>query len=351
MIIITAVVTLLLALYFFANDISVVQSQTVSSSQPSKHQISNMPTKHSDLMTTSKHTNHSAQANTQLVAPPTTVSPIDRIRAIQERTQLQESILKDHETFNRYPEGNAAIVDAEHDPVLQRYDVDERTTMSSDKSKGLTIWSDKKFYLKTETVKIFAYIQDSEGNKLSSQFAAQLIDTQQRSLAKVEFKTTGNNTYEANINLADFSSSQLNPGIYKVHINSKEHEITDAITFTLSQPDIELTGEFKEHINSEGKLVFEVQVQVGSSNQYYIQGSLYSATQVSIGVSQDSLKLDAGRHWVALSYSGLMIKDSGESGPYVLKNLSLAKVTIPMMRTPLLQPGFTTDSYGLDEFK
>jgi hypothetical protein len=289
-------------------------------------------------------------ANQNTNSTGSTASAIERIRAIQERTQLQDSLLQDHEDFNRYPEGTAASPDAEHDPVMQRYDIDERTTMNEDNNKGLTIWRDKKFYLNTDTVNIYAFVQDDEGNKLRTNFNAQLLGNQQRKIANLEFNTAGDNTYQTSLNLADFQSAQLSPGIYKVLINSPEHELTDALTFTLTQPDIELTGEFKEYIDSEGQLIIEVQVLVGASSQYYIQGSLYSSTSVPIGVSQASTQLNTGLHWLALNYSGLMIKDAGEAGPYVLKNVSLAKVTIPMMRTPLLQPGFTTESYGLDEF-
>jgi hypothetical protein len=81
-----------------------------------------------------------------------------------------------------------------------------------------------------------------------------------------------------------------------------------------------------------------------------MQGSLYSETQVAIGVAQLSTQLTPGLHWLTLSFSGLMIKDAQENGPYVLKHVSLAKVTIPMMRTPLIEPAFSTNSYRLDEF-
>ncbi|MGR6871553.1 DUF4785 family immunoglobulin-like domain-containing protein [Pseudomonas sp. HK3] len=300
------------------------------------------------------------QNQTQKLSPPlqaqvpqtsSIASTIARIKEQQERTQLQDSLISDHEQFKRYPEGNAAIPDVDHDPVLQRYEVDERTTMNEDKSMGLTIWSDKKFYLKTDTVTVFAFVQNNEGKKLSTNFNAELLDIRQQKIAKLAFTSTGDNTYQTSINLADFSSTQLSAGIYKVLINDPKHKLIDAVTFTLTQPDIELTGEFKERIDNDGQLIIEVQVLIGSSSQYYVQASLYSATEVPIGVTQTSIQLSAGLHWLPLSFAGVMIKDAGENGPYVLKNVSLAKVTIPMMRAPLVEPGFTTQSYGLDEFK
>lgn len=279
------------------------------------------------------------------------LSPIERIRAIQQQTQLHKSVLKDHETFSRYPEGHNAISDAQHDPVLQRYQVDERTTLSEDKSKGLTIWADKKFYLHNDTVTVMAYIQDNEGKYLTSDFNGQLLDGQQHVISPITFTPLGNGQYQSQIALGDFSTTAMPAGIYKILIQSPQHQLIDGITFTLTQPDIELTGEYKEHIDDSGQLVIQAQVLVASANPYYVQASLYSETGTAIGVTQSSQTLNAGLHWLPLNFSGVMIKDAGEDGPYVLKNVSLAKVTIPMMRTLLLQPGFTTDSYRLSEFR
>jgi len=346
-----AISAVLITAYFVKNDISLIESHT---------QLTPVKSLTADAVAPANHLKNIA---TQTVAPakPTPQAPksearsiadtIARFKANQDRTQLKDSLINDHENFKRYPEGNAAIADAKRDPILQRYEVDERTTMNEDKSAGLTIWSDKKFYLKDDTVNIYGFVQNNEGIKLSTQFDAQLLGTQGQPIKKLTFTENTNYTYQTSIALSEFSPSQLNSGIYKVLINNAAHNITDAITFTLTQPDIELTGEYKEHIDSNGELIIEAQVLAASASQFYIQGSLYSSTQVPIGVTQSSTQLDPGLHWLPLKFAGLMIKDAGESGPYVLKNVSLAKVTIPMMRTPLLQPGFTTDSYALDEFK
>ena len=45
-----------------------------------------------------------------------------------------------------------------------------------------------------------------------------------------------------------------------------------------------------------------------------------------------------------------MIQDAQENGPYVLQQVSLAKVTMPMQRAPLLENQYTTSSYRLEEF-
>jgi hypothetical protein len=71
---------------------------------------------------------------------------------------------------------------------------------------------------------------------------------------------------------------------------------------------------------------------------------------LSIGSTQVAIELMPGKHWVALPFDGRMIRDVGESGPFMLKNLSLAKVSLPMQRAPMLQPEYFTKDYALDQF-
>ncbi|GLQ31549.1 DUF4785 family immunoglobulin-like domain-containing protein [Litoribrevibacter albus] len=291
-----------------------------------------------------------ATAKTEKKKPEESLSPIDRIKALTEKSDLQLALLDDHDNYTRYPPENRRFTSPNQDPITQRYAPDERTTLSEDKNFGLTIWSDKKYYLNTDQVNIFAYVTDGEGKKIKANFSADIEAFRQR-IGKLELADEDQDfTYQATINLADSSSSISEPGIYKVVIQDEAHEILDALTFTLSQPDIELTGEYRDKITSKGDLLIEAEVKVAQTNKFYIQASLYSSTNVPVGVTQQTKELSSGTHWIPLEFAGLMVRDSQESGPYVLQQLSLAKVTMPMQRAPVEQPGYQTDAYALDEF-
>ena len=278
-------------------------------------------------------------------------SSIDRLRLASNKTDLQEKAINEYDKFKRYPPQNSAIESIQQDPITQRYDVDERTTMNDDSSMGLTIWSDEKYYVADNSVAMYAYLQDAQGQKIKGNFSARLLGSQSNTLAEFNLQDKDNDQiYEASLELNASHTENFTPGIYKVIIEESNSDIKDAITFTLSRPDIRLTGEFKDQVNNEGGLLIEAQVEVTQENQYYIQASLYSATQVPVGITQLKQTLTTGKHWVALNFAGLMIQDSQESGPYVLQQVSLAKVTMPMQRAPLIEPDFQTDSYGLDEF-
>mgnify|MGYP000314730177 CR=1 FL=1 len=288
-------------------------------------------------------------ATTPLLA--SQLSPIERIRQISDKNGLQQALVNEHDNFKRYPPQNNRIEQAQQDPISQRYAVDERSTQNEDNTFGITIWSDEKFYLANSTVTVFAFLQDANGQKMDGAFSAQLLDTQHQKIMDLNLQDENNDQiYQANIDLASVKEMKGQTGIYKVVIANSQHQITDALTFTLSKPDISLTGNYHDNITGDGSLLIEAEVEVTSQNRFYVQASLYSATNVPIGITEFAGDLTPGKHWVPLTYAGLMIQDAQESGPYVLEQVSVAKVTMPMQRAPLFKPDYQTESYALDEF-
>lgn len=278
-------------------------------------------------------------------------SPIERFRNQTDKSDLKTQLVEEHDKFKRYPSENRSFETEAQDPVTQRYDVDERTTMNEEQSMGLTIWSDEKYYLINDSVNIYAFIQDAEGKKLPTSFISTAFFDETQTIAEIALTDDdGDGTYQGTLELTQKNTLAKGPGIYKVRIQDIKNKLTDSLTFTLSQPDISLTGNYKEHIDSDGNLVIDAEVAIGANSNFYIQASLYSSTQVSIGVTQFSQQLSQGNHWIPLSFSGLMIQDANESGPYVLKKISVSKVTMPMQTAPLIEPDFHTDSYALSEF-
>ncbi len=279
------------------------------------------------------------------------LSPIERIRQISDKNGLQQALVSEHDKFKRYPPQNNRIEQAQQDPISQRYAVDERSTQNEDKTFGITIWSDEKFYLANGTVKVFAFLQDANGQKMDGAFSAQLLNTNHQKIMDLNLQDEDNDqVYQASIELTSVKEMNGQTGIYKIVVENSQHKIKDALTFTLSKPDISLTGNYHDNITGDGNLLIEAEVEVTSQNRFYVQASLYSATNVPIGITEFAGDLTPGKHWVPLTYAGLMIQDAQETGPYVLEQVSVAKVTMPMQRAPLLKPDYQTESYGLDEF-
>ena len=279
-------------------------------------------------------------------------SPIDRIRAIQDKTELHQALLDDNENFTRYPEYNKLITKADKDPTSQRYEIDERTTENKEDKTSLTIWTDKKYYLPGDQATIFASLRDVEGKSVSTQFIGQLIYNEKTNLQTINFSDNNQDgVYEYKLPLVTSSEQKIEAGLYKVLIINKTNKLIDAVTFILSKPEIELTGNFQDQVSGNGELLVKAEVAVTARNRFYFQASLYSANKIPIGATQQAVELSPGKHWVTLPFDGAMIRDVGESGPFLLKNLSLAKVTLPLQRAPLIHPEYFTKDYSLDQFK
>lgn len=289
-------------------------------------------------------------------AEPPALTGIDRLKAMVSKTELQAAVLHDHDQYQRYPPENYRIESPHQDPITQRYAIDQRTTMTEDHSLGITVWTDQKFYLAGDTIEIYALIENAKGEKLASSLITSVVFQQKEISKKLEFTRQQDATYKASIELTSESENPLaqsmmnQPGIYKVLIASPQHELQDAVTFTLSQPDIVLTGNYKDRITSQGDLIIEAEVETFSSQRFYIQASLYSSTQLPVGSSQFSQTLNQGTHWIPLTFAGRLMHDSEESGPYILKQVSLAKVSMPMQRAPAVMPEYQTEAYALSEF-
>jgi len=281
-----------------------------------------------------------------------TDSPIERIRAIQNKTELHQALLDDHQQFTRYPAYNQRFESEDSDPVMARYAVDERSTENPEDGSQLTIWSDKKYYLKGDQAKLYATLRDQEGRPIQTQFMAQVIYNEQTNLQTFSFEDTNQDgLYEYALNLNGENGQSWQAGVYKVLIVNKANPVSDALTFIISQPDIELTGQFRDTVSSKGELIIEAEVRVDRENRYYLQASLYSANQIAIGATQQSLQLPPGKHWVKLAFDAALIKDSGESSPFLLKHLSLAKVSLPIQRAPIIETEYFTREYPEELFQ
>lgn len=272
-------------------------------------------------------------------------NPIEQIRAIQNKTDFQESLVNEHDVFQRYPGHNRSFASSDKDPILARYESFERTSYSDDDSRALTIWSDKKYYLAGQTSRVFAVLRNGEGDVVATQFAGQLIFNEQQNLGPIEFHFDEGLAYSEIILTEDMPA-----GVYKVLIANQDNDLADALTFTLSKPEASLTGEFRDSLTETGNLKIEVEVEIKQNQRYYLEASLYSSTNDAIGTSQTAQDLKPGKHWLPLEFHGLLIRDAGEPGPYVIKHIALAKVAVPIQRAPLRPIEHTTAGYQLEQF-
>lgn len=277
------------------------------------------------------------------------LSGIAQLRAIKNKTALHNAVLKDHENFARYPSNNAPIERKERDPVTMTYQPQERSSLSDDELSSLTAWTDKKYLNQGQSITINARLDEQGQQGLDNALIGTVFLQETRNMQDLEFSDLDNDgVYSATISTETTETWPL--GIYKVLIASSYKKLTESVSFVISPPAVKLTGEYKERINDQGALEYQIEIETTERARYYVRASLYSATNSPIGSSQFSDHLSSGKHWVPLSFSGRMIHDAAESGPYEINTVELALAGIPMLRMPPAKANFYSDSYTLDQF-
>jgi len=312
-------------------------------------QPSSKPTQIPDTQALSPMNNDTKVIQENIASP---LSYVDSLKEMQDKNSFHKALLKDNEQQNKYPPYNQSIPTLEQDPIERRYELDIRTVESENGEASLTLWTDKKYYLHGEEVLVSAILQDSKGVRVPTRFVGQLIYNETQNLQQFEFLDLDQDgIYEHRFKLDPVDDNALMSGIYKILIISDANEMVDGVTFILSQPELQLTGNYKDTISSNGNLLIEAEVKVAAKHRFYFQAALYSSTNDPIGSTQFSGELSKGQHWVPLDFDGLMVRDAGEPGPYLLKNISLAKVVLPMQRAPIIYPEYFTQGYNLDQFR
>jgi len=294
--------------------------------------------------------NNEIKSVPQKKAPP--LSYVESLKGMEDKNSFHKALLKDSSQQNKYTPYNQSIPTLEQDPIERRYELDIRTVESESGEANLTLWTDKKYYLHGEEVLVSAILQDAKGVRVPTRFLGQLIYNETQNLQQFEFLDLDlDGIYEFRFKLDPVNNQALMSGIYKILIVNDANEMVDGVTFILSQPELQLTGEYKDTISASGNLLIEAEVEVTAKHRFYFQAALYSSTNDPIGSTQFSGELPKGRHWIPLDFDGLMLRDAGEPGPYLLKSISLAKVVLPMQRAPIIYPEFYTQGYNVDQFR
>lgn len=273
-----------------------------------------------------------------------------QLQALPAKTELHQALLADLSRHHRYPSQNRPIKTPDQDPISQTHSADRRTTRSED-GTALTLWTDRKFYLRGDTVRIYAYQSRRNGGRVVADFRALLVYDDRRIVAELALSDEdGDLVYETSLEADTHGGETLPEGIYKVVVDSDIAGLRDAVAFTLSAETGRYTGAMRDSLTAEGNLLIEAQVEVPRAARYYFRASLYNDPASPIGSTQYAAELAPGRHWVPLEFYGLMIRDTGQDGPYLVKQLSLARVAVPLARGGVFEAGYYTERYRLTQF-
>jgi len=117
--------------------------------------------------------------------------------------------------------------------------------------------------------------------------------------------------------------------------------------FLYSNPSARLTGRYRDAVRN-GNLVISAEVEVRETGRFHISGTLYSQAGDPVGTAQAAESLEPGRHWIKLSFYGLMFHERQVAGPYRLGSVALATTgRMPNALNDLVVNAYVTKGYKL----
>jgi hypothetical protein len=93
--------------------------------------------------------------------------------------------------------------------------------------------------------------------------------------------------------------------------------------FLYSVPKAHLTGRFRDAM-SDGNLAVEAELVVAEAGRFHLEATLASANGTPIAWAQQAMELGPGTAWMTLTYWGLVLRERGVDGPYVVRPAPLS---------------------------
>jgi hypothetical protein len=141
---------------------------------------------------------------------------------------------------------------------------------------------------------------------------------------------------------------------YLVKVRAVTHggeERLAATSFLYSAPWSELTGRFRDGL-ADGNLVVEAEIDVARAGRFHLEATLYSRDgSRALAWAQGATELEPGVHWIALPYYGLILREQGLDGPYLVRYAALSTTgQIPNAKNRVLEDAHLTGAYTATAF-
>lgn len=124
-----------------------------------------------------------------------------------------------------------------------------------------------------------------------------------------------------------------------------------AASFMYAAPHGHLTGNYRDAV-VDGSLVVGVEVAVAEAGRFHVEATLYGPDGVEkIAWAQAAQWLEPGAHWLDLSYYGLILRERGLDGPYVLRYVALSTTSeMPNAKNRVVEWPYRTGAHPVTAF-
>ncbi len=246
-----------------------------------------------------------------------------------------------------FPEWSRLIEDAV-DPLLRdRTPNRQRLADAQGAAPALEVWATQISYQPDQSVDLYARLDWLTATTDLSSLAqlrltqtagwnlqATLLNGAGEQLARLTYNDAGQGAdalagdgiYSARYTPAagDFPALGLADNVMvKVHAQNPAGDVRKAVGgFLLSNPGAYLTGQYKQQVQ-DGNLVVLAQTEVLTAGRYHLSGTLANLLGAPVATAQNAEVLQAGTHWMALPYYGLIFHRLQQVAGLQLDSISL----------------------------
>jgi hypothetical protein len=260
---------------------------------------------------------------------------------------------------SRYPDSSWALRADQADPVREKRTPSVVTAGGQDGAPEIAVWSGEVSYEAPGDVDLFASLAQGGRKLRAERVTAEVLDAAGNTVDKLVYRddgvgadrAAGDGVYSARV--SGLPQPEL-AAAYLVRVEAARaggETLHAAGGFLHSRPWARLTGAYRDSLR-DGNVVVAAQLEVTRAGRFHLAGTLATADGRALGTAQNALELTPGRHWVELSFYGLMFHDRGAAGPYRLASLALATTGgMPNALSRLVEDAHLTRAYALAELR
>jgi hypothetical protein len=261
-----------------------------------------------------------------------------------------------YRTLARYPESSRALAPGDKDPIREKRLPTKQTARGPEGTPSLTVWASAVSVEVGRPVDLFAEPALAGKPALPLEVTGEVAN-EGGIVAQVTYHDdgkapdarAGDGVWSARLALpAGLEPESAASYMVRVKARMLDGDVRVAAGgFLYSNPAAHLTGRYRESV-VDGNLVISALVSVQEAGRFHLAGTLYTLQGEPIGTAQAAANLEPGRHWIPLSFYGLMFHDRKAAGPYRLGALAFSTTSrMPNALNDLVENAYTTHSYRL----
>jgi hypothetical protein len=262
----------------------------------------------------------------------------------------------DYRRRARFPRSAQPLMPEDEDPIVRDRQVSPVESRGRNgEEPTLRVFPAAMGFESPEPAIVYAELTTRDRPVTATTIRATLTTEDLAPLAQVEFHddgldgdaAAGDGRYTVRFPGATLGGALSRSYLVQVEAKLGGDDVRNAATsFLYASPHAQLTGNYRDAV-TDGSLVVGVEIDVSQAGRFHVEATLYGSDGlVKIAWAQAAQWLDPGTHWLDLSYYGLILRERGIDGPYVLRYVALSTASeMPNAKNRVVENAYTTGSY------